>query len=74
MKYKKHMILLAERGEGFSTVCGINDASTPQFQESAELVDFGDTEKTNCKRCLQGFEKMVTDHDRQVAKTTNSKP
>ena len=74
MKYKSHMIIWAERGEGFGTVCGINDASTPEFQEKAELVDFGDTEKTTCKRCLSRFEKMLTDHDRQVIEAENQKP
>lgn len=41
MPFKIHMVFWAQIGEGFSTVCGINDGCSEEFLENAELVAFG---------------------------------
>ena len=67
MAFKAHMVIWAQIGEGFRTVCGIDDGSSDQFQENAEMCDFGDESRTTCKKCLAAFKKMLTKHDLQVA-------
>lgn len=59
IKFKSHMILWCDPGEGFSTVCGIDDACSEQFKDHAELVQFGHTDKTSCQKCLARFNKWV---------------
>ena len=66
MKYKTHMVLWAESGEGFSTVCGITDECSEKFFDEAVLVAFGNKDETTCKRCLKRFSEMLTKRDIEV--------
>lgn len=63
---KSHMVIWAQFGEGFLTVCGIDDGCSEHFYENAELVDFGNEKETTCKKCLAGFKRLLTKHDKEV--------
>lgn len=71
MTFKTHMILLSDQ-EGFTTVCGIDDGCSDKFKDTAEFSSFGDGVKTTCKKCLQRFAKMLTNHDIEVAALSHS--
>lgn len=71
MAFKTHMILLSDQ-EGFTTVCGIDDGCSDNFKDTAKFSNFGDERKTTCKKCLQRFTRMLTNHDIEVAALSHS--
>lgn len=73
MKFKIHMTLFADE-ESFYTLCGIDEGCSERFYENIDrnVVSFGDDKKTTCKKCLRRFEKMLSEHDKQVAALSNS--
>lgn len=66
------MVLWAQTGEGFSTVCGINDGCSEKFLDADVLVDFGNQNETTCKKCLTKFLELLTKHDTEVAALSHS--
>jgi hypothetical protein len=71
MSFKSHMILFSDQ-EGFTTVCGIDDGCSDNFKDTAKFSNFGDEAKTTCKKCLQRFRKMLTNHDIEVLSIPHS--
>lgn len=53
--FKSHMILFGDQDNGFTTMCGIGDDCSESFYENAELFDYGDFSKVNCKKCLLAY-------------------
>ncbi len=56
---KTHMINRADSEGDFMTVCGIGTYAKKQpsekFKESGNIMPFGETVKTTCKRCLRVY-------------------
>lgn len=67
-QFKIHMIMWAEAGEGFRTVCGIDDGCSEKFWDSATLTVYGDTKKTTCKKCLAAFYSQLKREEKEMAK------
>ena len=58
--FKSHMIFFGDIDFGFSTMCGITDDCSEDFFDNAELYEYGDYSKVNCKKCLLKFKKALT--------------
>lgn len=67
-QFKTHMVFFHDE-ESFSTLCGINDGCSEAFYENVGecVIEFGDVKKTTCKKCLKKYEKMIKQHEAELA-------